>query len=76
MAVKRADADASRARDGFEARFGAAGAEHGFCRLKDAFAIPNSVGARLARRFLVQGFETGRQKSTLLTNGGCLRITS
>jgi hypothetical protein len=52
MPIKRADADTSGSCDSFEAGIRATGAEHGFCRVKDAFAVPNGVDARLSRRFI------------------------
>jgi len=48
MAVERADADAGAFCDGLQARFGAAGAEHGFGRFEHALAIAHGVGAGLS----------------------------
>jgi hypothetical protein len=45
----RVDAHAGGARDGFEARFRAAGAENRLGRLKDTLAIASGIGARLSR---------------------------
>ena len=60
MSVECTDPDAGRSRDGFEAALRATGTEHYFRRLKDALAVPNSVGARFTRR-LVRSPEAGRQ---------------
>jgi hypothetical protein len=51
--VKRANTDTGRSRDGFEARRGAASAEHGFCGREDPFAVADCVGTRLSRGLFI-----------------------
>ena len=48
MAVKGADPDTGRSRDGFETRFRSAGAEHGPGGLEHPLAVPQRVDARLS----------------------------
>src|SRR6185437_7449682 len=60
MAIERADADAGFARDRFQARIRAAGAEYGLGRLQHAVAIPQRVGARLAGALCGANFHPGR----------------
>ena len=73
MPVKRADADTGGARDGFEARFRATGAENRFCRLEDTLAIANGIGARLS--LLLPIASCVRTSIGGLKNGGTLRIS-